>query len=298
MLVKIYPSKYERLWFTETEIYQTSHLPNPSILNFIAAEIIQKNSQTFHHIICEYHERGTLCDYLRTTSVDVHGLLVLAESVASGLAHLHSETHDNQGVLVKSAIAHGNLTSRSIYVKADGSCCIADLSMAVKDDRNLSSQLRGRPHLTDPRYLAPEFLERYDVEALEFAALKKADMYSFALVLWEIARRCWIQGLVEEAVLPYSDVAPGEQTTVEQMKDIVCVQERRPPLADQWSLDESMSMVLRIMKECWHQKSEVRLTALRVKKTLHKLNDSVRPLLDKNGKVSMQYEFDREKFHS
>ena len=45
-------------------------------------------------------------------------------------------------------------------------------------------------------------------------------------------------GLVEEAVLPYSNVAPSEQTTVEQMKDIVCVQERRPPLADQWSLDE------------------------------------------------------------
>ena len=59
-----------------------------------------------------------------------------------------------------------------------------------------------------------------------------------------------------------------------------------------------MSMVLRVMKECWHQKSEVRLTSLRVKKTLHKLNDSVRPLIDKNGKVSMQYEFDREKFHS
>ena len=52
-------------------------------------------------------------------------------------------------------------------------------------------------------------------------------------------------GLVEEAVLPYSDVAPGEQTTVEQMKDIVCVQERRPPLADQWSLDEVGIYMLR-----------------------------------------------------
>ena len=59
-----------------------------------------------------------------------------------------------------------------------------------------------------------------------------------------------------------------------------------------------MGVVLRVMKECWHPKSEVRLTALRVKKTLHKLGDSVRPLLDKNGKLSMQYEFDREKFHS
>ena len=48
----------------------------------------------------------------------------------------------------------------------------------------------------DPRYLAPEFLERTtDIETMDFATLKKADMYSFALVLWEIARRCWIQGL-------------------------------------------------------------------------------------------------------
>ena len=61
---------------------------------------------------------------------------------------------------------------------------------------------------------------------------------------------------------------------------------------------QSMGVVLRLMKECWHPQSEVRLTALRVKKTLHKLDDSVRPLLDKNGKVSMKYEFDREKFHS
>ena len=53
-----------------------------------------------------------------------------------------------------------------------------------------------------------------------------------------------------------------------------------------------------MMKECWHPKSEVRLTALRVKKTLQKLSDSVRPLVDKNGKVSSEYKFDREKFHS
>ena len=61
---------------------------------------------------------------------------------------------------------------------------------------------------------------------------------------------------------------------------------------------QSMSVILRIMKECWHPHSEVRLTALRVKKTLQKLDDSVRPILDKNGKVSLQYAFDREKFHS
>ena len=99
---------------------QISHIPHPNILNFIAAEIIQKNSQTFHHLICEYHERGTLFDYLKTTLLDVHGLLVLSESIAAGLSHLHSDHHDNQGVVVKAAIAHCNLTSKSVYVKTDG----------------------------------------------------------------------------------------------------------------------------------------------------------------------------------
>ena len=42
--------------------------------------------------------------------------------------------------------------------------------------------------------MAPELLERQDLESLDFASLRKADMYSFSLVLWEIARKCWIQG--------------------------------------------------------------------------------------------------------
>ena len=103
---------------------QISHIPHANILNFVAAEIIQRNSQTFHHLICEYHERGTLFDHLQATCIDVHGLLVLAESVAAGLAHLHSEVPNNQGVLVKPAIALCNLTSRNIYVKMDGECYI------------------------------------------------------------------------------------------------------------------------------------------------------------------------------
>lgn len=96
---------------------------------------------------------------------------------------------------IVSPLAHKGIHDSCLSCVSAGSCCIADLSMAVKDDCNLSSQLRGRPHLTDARYLAPEFLEGYDVETLDFTALKKADMYSFALVLWEIARRCWIQGV-------------------------------------------------------------------------------------------------------
>lgn len=103
-------------------LVQISHIPHANILNFVAAEIIQRNSQTFHHLICEYHERGTLFDHLQATCIDVHGLLVLAESVAAGLAHLHSEVPNNQGVLVKPAIALCNLTSRNIYVKMDGEC--------------------------------------------------------------------------------------------------------------------------------------------------------------------------------
>ena len=39
----------------------------------------------------EYHEQGSLYDYLNRNIVTVAGMVKLALSIASGLAHLHME---------------------------------------------------------------------------------------------------------------------------------------------------------------------------------------------------------------
>lgn len=71
-----------------------------------------------HYLITEYHERGPLADYLRGATLDVAAVVVLAQSAASGLAHLHLEVKGQ--TLEKPSIVHRNVSSKSFYVKNDG----------------------------------------------------------------------------------------------------------------------------------------------------------------------------------
>lgn len=48
-------------------------------------------------LVSEYHEHGSLYDYLSRYTVSVEAMIVLALSVASGLAHLHMEIIGTQG---------------------------------------------------------------------------------------------------------------------------------------------------------------------------------------------------------
>ena len=206
--------------------------------------------------------------------------MVLAQSAASGLAHLHLEVKGQ--TLEKPSIVHRNVSSKSFYVKNDGegegegreggeggrgggeggregrgggreggregrgggregrgeggreggegggreggeggrggreggrkegrgreggslyqflisigTCCLGDLSLAVKDDGNFLDEVKGKP-LGHTLYLSPEVLDGGVVrEPLSCDSWKKADVYGLGLVMWEIARRCLIQG--------------------------------------------------------------------------------------------------------
>lgn len=99
---------------------------------FIAADIKGTGAFTQLFLITDYHENGSLYDYLKLSTLDTHMLLRLAYSAACGLCHLHTEIYGTQG---KPAIAHRDLKSKNILIKKNGSCCIADLGLAVKFNR-------------------------------------------------------------------------------------------------------------------------------------------------------------------
>lgn len=48
-------------------------------------------------LVSDYHEHGSLFDYLNRYSVTTEGMIKLALSAASGLAHLHMEILGTQG---------------------------------------------------------------------------------------------------------------------------------------------------------------------------------------------------------
>ncbi|XP_006880854.1 PREDICTED: activin receptor type-1C isoform X3 [Elephantulus edwardii] len=218
-------------------------------------------------LVSEYHEQGSLYDYLNRNIVTVAGMIKLALSIASGLAHLHMEIVGTQG---KPAIAHRDIKSKNILVKKCETCAIADLGLAVKHDSVLNTiDIPQNPRVGTKRYMAPELLDD-TMNVNIFESFKRADIYSVGLVYWEIARRCSVGGITEDYQLPYYDMVPSDPS-IEEMKKVVCDQKFRPNIPNQWQSCEALRVMGRIMRECWYANGAARLTALRIKKTISQL---------------------------
>ncbi|XP_032426511.1 bone morphogenetic protein receptor, type IBb [Xiphophorus hellerii] len=268
--VKVFFTTEEESWFRETEIYQTFLMRHDNILGFIAADIKGTGSWTQLYLITDYHENGSLYDYLNSNTLDVSALLKLAYSSISGLCHLHTEIYGTQG---KPAIAHRDLKSKNILVKKNGFCCIADLGLAVKFNSD-TNEVDIPPNLRvgTKRYMPPEVLDE-TLNMTTFQSFIMADMYSFGLILWEVVRRCTSGGVVEEHQLPYHDLVPTDPS-YEDMREVVCIKKQRPSIANHWSSNECLRQMGKLMSECWAHNPACRLTALRVKKTLAKMLES------------------------
>lgn len=268
--VKVFFTTEEASWFRETEIYQTVLMRHENILGFIAADIKGTGSWTQLYLITDYHENGSLYDFLKCATLDTRALLKLAYSAACGLCHLHTEIYGTQG---KPAIAHRDLKSKNILIKKNGSCCIADLGLAVKfnsDTNEVDIPLNTR--VGTRRYMAPEVLDE-SLSKNHFQPYIMADIYSFGLIIWEMARRCITGGIVEEYQLPYYNMVPSDPS-YEDMREVVCVKRLRPIVSNRWNSDECLRAVLKLMSECWAHNPASRLTALRIKKTLAKMVES------------------------
>lgn len=269
--VKIFFTTEEQSWFRETELYQTVLLRHDNILGFIAADIKGTGSWTQLYLITDYHENGSLYDYLQAHALDTSEMLYLAHTAACGISHLHVEIFGTRG---KPAIAHRDIKSKNILVRKNGTCCIADLGLAVRYVSETNEvDIASNTRCGTKRYMAPEVLEE-TLNKSHFDSYKQADMYSFGLVLWEISRRCVVMGIVHDAQLPYYEYVP-QDPSIEDMRKIVCIEKIRPTIPEQWEHDEYLKVMARLMAECWNPSPAARLTCLRIKKTLGKMVEAI-----------------------
>ncbi|KAG8242813.1 Bone morphogenetic protein receptor type-1B [Homalodisca vitripennis] len=235
--VKVFFTTEEASWFRETEIYQTVLMRHENILGFIAADIKGTGSWTQMLLITDYHELGSLYDYLQNTVLEPSSLLKLAFSASSGIAHLHTEIFGTHG---KPAIAHRDIKSRNILVKKNGECAIADFGLAVRFiSESNEIDIAANTRVGTRRYMAPEVLDE-TLDSKSFDDFKMADMYSLGLVFWEMCRRCATKGgsdkwslQVEDFVVPYYDVVPSDPS-FEEMLEVVCVKKIRPSIPLRW----------------------------------------------------------------
>ncbi|XP_064598596.1 activin receptor type-1-like isoform X2 [Liolophura sinensis] len=265
--VKIFSSRDEQSWARETEIYNTVLLRHDNILGYMASDMTSRNSCTQLWLITQYHEHGSLYDYLNVNILDHERMLMLAHSAAAGLVHLHMEIRGKEG---KAAIAHRDLKSKNILVRKNHTCCIGDLGLAViLSPESNTIDMGSNNKVGTKRYMAPELLDE-TLDPTNFDAFKMVDVYAFGLCLWEIARRCMIGGIAEDYKIPFWDVVPSDPS-FEDMKKIVVTDRQRPSIPNRWSSDPILQQMSKLIRECWKPHPAARLTALRIKKTLQKM---------------------------
>lgn len=252
--VKIFPLEEFLSWKTESEIFLDPELSHENIIHFLAAEKHVVERQLW--LITAFHTRGNLRDYLRKNQLEWEELCKMGGDVVRGVAHLHSDRSAVGGV--KTAVAHRDLKSANVLVKDNQSCCICDFGLSVRLDSDMSrEELANSGQVGTVRYMAPELLEsRLNLENLE--SFKQADVYSMALLLWEITSRCSANQDVREYEPPFGKL---HHVCIESMKDAVIRDGERPEILPSWRTHPGVNLVCEMIEECWDQDPEARVTA-------------------------------------
>ncbi|XP_076456148.1 activin receptor type-2A-like [Babylonia areolata] len=260
--VKIFPLQDKQSWLCEQEIYNLPQMSHDNVLRFIASE---KRGEKLSvgielWLLTEFHENGSLNDYLKSHIISWPQLCKIAESMARGLAFLHDEIPATQLMGTKPAVAHRDFKSKNVLLKSDLSACVADFGLALKFEPGKEP---GETHglVGTRRYMAPEVLE--GAICFNRDAFLRIDMYACALVLWELMTRCnAAEGPVGEYQLPFESVEEiGQHPTMETMQDYVVTRKLRPPIYEHWKLHAGMASLVCTVEECWDQDAEARLSA-------------------------------------
>jgi serine/threonine protein kinase len=269
--VKTFNSADEKSWDNECNIYNTFGFRHENILGFITADNVDRGTYTELWLITEFHENGSLFDYLTNNTITAQEALRMCQSIVNGLVHLHMPIEAVKG---KPALAHCDLKSKNILVKRDLTCCISDFGLALSGDKNsLVIHSGGNLRTGTKRYMAPEILAK-TIDMRSLISFQNAEMYSLALIIWELLRRCKFehngQTYSHDYSLPYQEQV-GMDPTEEIMKQVVCEQKVRPQVNELWKEVPLLAEMAGLLDELWVDKPTQRLSALRVKKSLVKI---------------------------
>uniref|UniRef100_A0A8C4S993 Serine/threonine-protein kinase receptor n=1 Tax=Erpetoichthys calabaricus TaxID=27687 RepID=A0A8C4S993_ERPCA len=256
--VKIFPIQDKQSWQNERDIFLTPGIKHENLLHYIGAEKRGTNLEMELWLITEFHEKGSLTDYLKGNAVSWNDLCHIAETMARGLAYLHEDVPRYKGEGPKPAIAHRDFKSKNVLLKNELTAVIADFGLAVRFE---PGKPPGDTHgqVGTRRYMAPEVLEG----AINFQrdAFLRIDMYAMGLVLWELVARCTASdGPVDEYVLPFEEEI-GQHPSLEDLQEIVVHKKMRPTIKDCWLKHSGLAQMCETIEECWDHDAEARLSA-------------------------------------
>ncbi|KAG5850059.1 atrial natriuretic peptide receptor 2-like [Anguilla rostrata] len=222
------------------EVKEVRELDHPNLCKFIGGSI----DVPYITIITEYCPKGSLADVLLNKDVPINWgfRLSFATDIARGMAYLHQHK-----------MFHGRLHSRNCIIDDRWVCKISDYGLCAYRKEDFEAVSNGFPCENIYRiYYAPEVLLGTCSNTTP-----GADIYSYSVILVEIATRCdLISGQMETAKL---DVMwrPSLPELKTGKSDSDC-----PNQADYCEL----------IKKCWCHNVAMRPTFEQVKKMLDKMN--------------------------
>jgi bone morphogenetic protein receptor type-2 len=268
--IKILSAAQYRCFANELDVLTLPLMHHPNVIQFRGCrdETLPGAGRRLM-IVTTYEPLGSLTDYLKNNTVDWSTACRMCHSVATGLAHLHTEFDD--GDITKPPVAHRDVNSRNILVKSDLTCCLCDFGFAMKiptiriTEAGTNDDRASLADVGTLRYMAPEVLEGsvnlYDCRM----ALTQVDVYALGLVFWEIGTRCHelYQGLpTPEYQLPF-EAEIGPHPTFEDMQVAVSRNKLRPAFPDMWKDTNLAIKALRdTIEECWDHDAEARISAV------------------------------------
>nr|XP_012305747.1 anti-Muellerian hormone type-2 receptor isoform X5 [Aotus nancymaae] len=270
--IKAFPPRSVAQFQAERALYELPGLQHDHIVRFITASRRGPDPLLSGPLlILELHPKGSLCHYLTQHTSDWGSSLRMALSLAQGLAFLHEERWQNGQY--KPGIAHRDLSSQNVLIREDGSCAIGDLGLAMvlpgltQPPGWTPTQPQGPAAIMEAgtqRYMAPELLDKtLDLQDWGMA-LRRADIYSLALLLWEILSRC--PDLRPDSRPPPFQLAYeaelGSTPTSDELWALAVQERRRPYIPSTWCCFAIDPDGLReLLEDCWDADPEARLTA-------------------------------------
>ncbi|VDM38765.1 unnamed protein product [Toxocara canis] len=234
--VKEFPSVDANSWIVEQEIYALPALrKHDNILRYIGAEVHGDR----YWLITEYHENGSLHDYLKPHVLTLREALKVIATMLRGLSFLHEEkTVDGE---LKPCVVHRDFKSRNVLLKSDLTAVIADFGLALKCENGQMPAEDHHGQVGTRRYMSPEVLEG----ATEFTAFafRQIDVYAAALYRQ-----------------PYEEEA-GLQPSLHDLRRIVAVQKTRPRIRRAVKEHNIGSVLWKTVEDMWDMEPDGRITS-------------------------------------
>ncbi|XP_061564090.1 guanylate cyclase 2G [Cololabis saira] len=187
-------------------------------------------------LVIQYCKKGSLKDVLKASDIDLDGMFKLsfAYDIVNGMEFIHKSKLKFHGNLKPSKC----LVDSRLQVKLSGFGLLE-----FKYGANNEINPEEKPGYDEMYWTAPEFLRQTD---WSFKGSPKGDVYSFAIIMWEL--------MYNSKAGPYQDVNLDPKEVIMQLRTHIQGEPLRPALSEQ-VCDEKVNALL---KACWSENPDHR----------------------------------------